>query len=93
MIAHSRRNRDGGRAKVKAIFARAWLFTRKAEHGERSPEARHGADNATQKFSQRVLRLVSFNWMSILRHMPYFDLRHSDFFFTPARDLYRRCGS
>jgi hypothetical protein len=25
--------------------------------------------------------------MSILRQMPYFDLRHSDFFFTPAREV------
>jgi hypothetical protein len=61
-------------------------------------KAATGRTGATQKFNQCVLRLVSFNWMSILRpraarHMPNFDLRYSDFFFTPARDLYRRCGS
>ena len=92
MIARSWRNRDGGRAKVQVIFARAWLFTRTRAWSEVAG-GRQVADNATNKFNQRVLRLVSFNWMSFLRQMPYFDLRHSDFFFTPARDLYRRCGS
>ena len=64
MIARSWRNRDGGRAKVQAIFARAWLFTRTRAWREFA-EGRHLADDATNKFNQCVLRLVSFNWMSI----------------------------
>ena len=91
MIARSWRNRDGGRAKVQAIFARAWCVTRAPEHGDRSLGARRDC-RCDATISTSASKPGLFNWMRILRQMPYFDLRHSDFFFTPARDLYRRCG-
>jgi len=68
-------------------FSLARDRSRAPEHGVEVAGGRQVADDATNKFNQCVLRLVSFNWMSILRQMPYFDLRHSDFFFTPAREV------
>ena len=72
-------------------FSLARGVTRAPEHGERSLGAQCAAD-ATQTISTSASKPGSFNWMSILRQMPYFDLTHSDFFFTPARGLFRRGG-